>query len=196
MSGLDALKRLRGPWVDTRGAERRSVRVASIDDVVRELDRIESAAMPEGEGLRVTGNWSAGQILEHLAITIERSMDGFARPPLSARSLPAGLAKLAAKAERTRVVEREKRLKAILLGAEMSPEGPSVADAGELEPPMQSWTAQAAARLRVAIRRVQDGHSMERASPTAGPMTRAEWLEFHLRHAELHMAFIVLGEWR
>ncbi len=196
MTGADALKSLKTPWIDTRHAQRRDVRVASLDDIVAELDRIEPAAAPDGMGLRVTGNWSVGQILEHLAIAMERSMDGFGALPESAGAMPNGLAKLAAKAQRKRALDREHRLRSRLLTHAMSPGGPSVGSDGELAPPAQSWTPHGAARLRAAIRRVRDGHAMERPSPTAGPMTREEWMAYHLRHAALHLSFIVLGEWR
>ncbi len=196
MSGAEALKNLRAPWIDTRRAERRVVRVESLDDLVAELDRIEPAGAPEGEGLRVTGNWSVGQILEHLAITMERSMDGFASGPESAAAMPGGIANLAAKAQRKRALDREHRLRSRLLTHAMTPGGPSVGLGEELAPPAQAWTPHGAARLRAAVRRIREGHAMERASPTAGAMTRGEWMAFHVRHAALHLSFIVLGQWR
>ncbi|MEZ6165040.1 MAG: DUF1569 domain-containing protein [Phycisphaerales bacterium] len=48
---------------------------ASLADINAELDRFEAAH--SAGTIRTTGNWSAGQILEHCAIPIRFSMDGF-----------------------------------------------------------------------------------------------------------------------
>jgi hypothetical protein len=35
---------------------------------------------------------------------------------------------------------------------------------------------------------------LQPAHPLLGAMTRDEWREFHLRHAELHLSFFVLTD--
>ena len=48
----------------------------------------------------------------------------------------------------------------------------------------------ALAELRLAVLRLQ--HDTDRAShPVFGEMSLDEWDSFHLRHAELHMSFLV-----
>src|SRR5262245_13762660 len=115
-AGADAMKRLDTAFVDTRRAQRRAVALASFDELAREVERVERASRPDGEGLRVTGNWSAGQILEHLGKTIEKSMDGFAAAPASEGALPSGLARIAARVGRSQAAADESLLKVRLLG--------------------------------------------------------------------------------
>lgn len=194
-SGADALKHLSTPFVDTRTSPRRAVALASLDDLSHEVDRIEAASKP-GQGLRVTGNWSAGQILDHLARTIERTLDGFTTLPSSERPLPSGLARLPARAERARIAAAETALKSRLLSQPMQPCGPSAGLPGEIEPWTQVWTPDGAARLRTALGRIADKHPMLCPSPTMGRLTADEWARFHLRHAELHLSFVIHGEWR
>ena len=195
-TGADALRQLNTPRVDTRRAERRALSLASFDDLAREVDRIERASDPAGEGLRFTGNWSAGQIFEHIAMAIERSMDGFGALPASARPAPRALIAIAERSAHARALQAERTLRAALLSGPMSPAGPSIALPGELEPAEHVWTRDGAARLRVALSRLRDGHPMNKPSPTIGPLSPDEWTVLHLRHAALHLSFIILGQWR
>ena len=178
-TGAIALSALNTPRVDTRSAQRRDASPTSFDDLAREVDRIELCSTPDGSGLRVTGNWSAGQILEHLAKSIERSMDGFGALPLTPRA-----------------VQSQRARRAALLSGPMSPAGPSIALPGEIDPAEHVWTRDGAARLRVALSRIRDGHPMNRPSPTIGPLAPSDWASLHLRHAALHLSFIILGQSR
>ncbi len=193
-SGAEALARLTTARVDTRHAVRRAVVLARLDDLSREVERVEKAARAEGEGLRVTGNWSVGQIMVHIARLIERSMDGFGALPVSEHPLPGGLRAIAAKAQRAGDVAAERIARNRMLTTPMQPCGPSAALAGEIDPPMFVWTPDGAAQLRGALGRVRDKHPMDKPSPTLGRLSVDEWLAIHLRHAELHLSFITLGE--
>jgi len=51
------------------------LQVRSLDDSLRWLDRLEAAAR-----VTATGAWPMGAVLEHLAQSIEMSMDGFPSP--------------------------------------------------------------------------------------------------------------------
>lgn len=194
--GAEALARLTTARVDTRRAERRSLDLATLDDLAREADRIEHAARAEGEGLRVTGNWSAGQIMIHVARLIERSMDGFGALPISEHPIPTGLRAIAAKAQRAGDVAAERAARERMLAASWQPCGPSPALPGEIDPPVQAWTPDGAAHLRVVLGRIRAKHPMDKPSPTLGRLSADEWLAIHLRHAELHLSFIILGERR
>jgi hypothetical protein len=55
----------------TATSTRRRVRYASLDEVVTDAERAVSA------NSATTGNWSLGQILEHLATANEKTIDGF-----------------------------------------------------------------------------------------------------------------------
>jgi hypothetical protein len=50
-------------------------KVASLGDALRWLDRMQAAPSP-----RTTGAWPLGSVLEHLAQSIEMSLDGFPQP--------------------------------------------------------------------------------------------------------------------
>src|SRR5690606_35833994 len=66
-----------------RQADRRTLRFGSLDDIEAELDRIEQAHA--AGALRATGNWTPGQVLQHLAIFWAAAIDGFPaemKPPL------------------------------------------------------------------------------------------------------------------
>lgn len=194
--GATALAGLTAARVDTRRAERRSLTIATLDDLAREVDRVEQAARPEGEGLRVTGNWSAGQIMIHIARLIERSMDGFGALPVSEHPIPAGLRAIAAKAQRAGDVAAERALRERVLAGPMVAGGPSAALPGEIDPPVQAWTHDGAAHLRSVLGRIRAGHPMDKPSPTMGRLSQEEWKALNLRHAELHLSFIILGQRR
>ena len=195
-SVAEALARLTTARVDTRHAERRAVVLATLDDLSREVERVEKAASAEGEGLRVTGNWSVGQIMVHIARLIERSMDGFGALPVSEHPIPGGLRAIAAKAQRAGDAAGERIARNRMLTTPMHPCGPCAALVGEIDPPVFVWTPDGAAQLRAAVGRVRDKHPMDKPSPTLGRLSGDEWLAIHLRHAELHLSFITLGERR
>lgn len=190
---MDALAGLRGPRVDTRSCERRAVVIADVEAMACEVDRVERASRPGGAGLRVTGNWSAGQLMVHVARLIERSMDGFGAAPASERPVPRGVRSVAARAARSRDATLEQEVRATLVGCAMLPGGASAAGAGEVEPPALVWTQDGAAALRTAIVRIREQHPMDKPSPTVGRLTHEEWLRVHLRHAALHFSFILVG---
>jgi hypothetical protein len=194
--GAPALARLTTARIDTRHAERRALTLSTLDDLAREIDRIEHASRPEREGIRVTGNWSAGQIFEHLTRLIERSMDGFHELPASERPAPGGLRGIPVRAELAAATTAERALRTRLLAGPMQPGGPSMALPGEIEPPIQMWTNDGAARLRNVLGRIRAAHPMDKPSPTLGRLTPEEWTTLHLRHAELHLSFILLGQRR
>jgi hypothetical protein len=152
----------------TTTARRRPVRYQTFDEVLAEA---EAAA---ATGAATTGNWSLGQIFEHIAIALERSIDGFEftvgwplrllgryviKQRMLLRGMPAGI-----------------RLK----GSAMK----------ELVPPETSMEA-GLAHLRRAIARFQS-ETRRAAHPVFGPMTPDESTRMQLRHAELHMSFIAL----
>lgn len=63
--------------IDTRKAQRRELAFHCTGCLKSDLAQIEAA--DRAGTLRVTGNWTAGEILDHVAKTIEFSIDGF--PP-------------------------------------------------------------------------------------------------------------------
>jgi hypothetical protein len=155
--------------IDTaKVSDRRQLRFESLDDLVSEVDRLENA-----REIRTLGNWSAGQVLEHLATSLNKSIDGYKNPvpavfrvvlrlfmkqSFLTKPLSAGF-KLPAKAEAE-----------MWSGSASVPEG-----------------AQA---LRAAIGRLKSQTHRE-PHPVIGPLSVAEWNQFHCRHAEMHLSFLV-----
>src|SRR5262245_22438312 len=51
---------------------RRQLQFNSLDDIAAEVERLAVGKEP-----RALGNWSSGQVLQHLASTMDHSIDGF-----------------------------------------------------------------------------------------------------------------------
>src|SRR5436305_15072328 len=59
--------------IDTaRVGSRRELRFNSLDDIAAEVERLAAA-----KEIKTLGNWSSGQVLQHLAMTMQNSIDGF-----------------------------------------------------------------------------------------------------------------------
>jgi hypothetical protein len=145
---------------------RRKVQYASLDELLADAERI--AAGPH----TTLGNWSAGQIFEHLARAFNGSIDGMdmklawywpilgrlLRPFLMRGPMPAGM-------------KLTKHVHELLVP------GPTTTEAG-------------LASLRRAIER-QKTEVHREPSPIFGPMSREDWDKLHRMHADLHMSFIL-----
>ena len=126
--------------------------------------------MAAGE-YQTLGKWSFGQILEHLAVAFDCSVDGF---PFQA---PWVLRKLVAPFIKNRFITKP------------MPSGFKLpSKAGELLPGDVS-VEEGFAHLKQAIA----GYETETPNalhPMFGRMARQEWISLGLRHAELHMSFV------
>jgi len=148
-------------------SNRRPVQYASFDEVLADAERLVRAQAP------TTGNWSIDQILGHLAIAMERSIDGlrFGVPWY------------------VHVVGRY-FLKSWVLKHGMRPGFKLPAEGEQWAVPTAGGNPEAALeRLRTAIGRLRTEPARS-PHPVFGPLPRAEWDLLHLRHAELHMSFI------
>jgi hypothetical protein len=161
------------PIMPVNSGQRREVHLDTLDDLAAETERI-VAANSRGE-ITTSGNWSAGQILQHTARLITFSIDGF---PFQA-SLP------------TRILCRI--LKAIswewLLKEAFKPGRPL--PSATLAPDEHISTAAGAAILLEQLRRIRAGEKMRQLSPFEGYLTHEQWITAQLRHAELHLSYIL-----
>jgi hypothetical protein len=137
------------------------------------FDRIE-AIMPEVDRLlagHVTvGQWTLGAICDHLAKSINLTLD---MPP--------------ADAPPTRKQSVYRRL---FFRSPGFPEGQAIPLSTQVpEPDADPITASKA--LRNALARLIARSGPFPAHPVLGPMTRDEWLHFHARHAAHHLSFAV-----
>ncbi len=147
--------------------ERRRVEYATLAEF---LDDAEQTAAREHQ---TAGNWTYGQILEHLTTAINSSIDGFSfRGPWLIRKLVAPF------------------IKNSLLTKPIKPGFRLPKSAESYLPSADATTEDALKNLRTAIARIAV-EKPEAEHPLLGPLTDEEWKALHLRHAELHMSFVV-----
>jgi hypothetical protein len=157
-------------------AGRRLVRLQTIDDLAAEVERI-MAATAAGK-VKPLGNWSPAQILWHIGRLIELSFDGF---PFRYRRGPV-------------CITRALRLFAWrwLIALAFRPGFKNPPDAAVLEPEPSLTLDLAAAYLKQQLERIRRGERMTQECSVEGPYTHDQWVYIHLRHAELHLSFLVI----
>jgi len=151
--------------MSTATAPCRKVRYESFEQIVSDAER---AVRERSE---TTGKWSLGQILEHLAISNEKTIDGFGFQA----SLPI---RMVGPFFKKRLLER-----GLTPGFQLSKKASAALVPGETD-------AQAALdHLRQSFQRL---HSESKRSPHPflGRLSIDESNRLCLRHAELHMSFI------
>ena len=125
--------------------------------------------------LRTTGNWSAGENLDHIAIMWEYSLDGAppeAKVPFIIR-LIAPLMKRRATSGKT------------------LPAGFKIPQNASYMMPRSGCSFEdGLARLRKVLDRLDRGGQMTHASPAFGKLSHDEWMGLHLGHAQLHLGFV------
>lgn len=161
--------------IDTTGVKnRRTLRFDTLDAML--ADARACAGAPRLDHL---GNWSLGRALNHLAAWIEYPFVGFPPDLVIPDEMKAG----AAEAKPRLMLESMKpgeRLPGLAAGTLATEDVP---------------TAVGLARLEAAAARLGAGEPDDRLpvpDPYFGPVTRHEWTEINLRHAELHLSFFVL----
>lgn len=154
--------------IDTRTASgRRQVRYLAMDELLKDAEQMAACDS------RTVGNWTLGQILSHIAIAINM---GTEQAPMM---FPAPVRFLARLLMKKRVTEGP--LKA---GFQVPKRF-----ASRILPPPTS-VAEGLDALRSAIARWQ-AIPARCIHPIFGPLTAQEWEMLELRHAELHMSFVV-----
>ena len=153
--------------VDTgKVAGRRKLRFESLDEILREAERLAAA-----KNVKQLGNWSLGQVLKHLASAMHMSIDG-------AKSSPPWFIRLIGP------LLKKKVLKEMSAGFQL----PKAA-AEELIASPSTTTQDGIVSLRDAVQRMKS-NSQRKPHSVFGKMTNAEWDQLHFRHAELHLSFI------
>ncbi len=145
-------------------AGRRAVKYASLDELLADARRFSEIEFQK------LGNWSPGQIYEHLARTMNCSLDGFDM------TFPAPLRWIMSLFMKKRMLY--KSIPAGFKSTAKMVASDSIA------------TETGLANLEQAIHRHQ-GNPTYVLHPGFGKLTPEEWIAFHLRHAEMHMSFLI-----
>ena len=142
-------------------------RFNTLDDLRNAIERIECSQH------RTRGNWTVAQIYFHLAAAFEASVDG----------LPPGYPRF------VRFVVRP--LRSFVTRIRFPPCLPiPKAIASKLSPPQDADQPEQYQRILNAIDRFSNYEGTLSPHPVLGPLNRDEWIGFHLRHAQHHLAFI------
>ncbi len=150
--------------------QRRTVVYQTLEEFLEDVRRLVSADVV------TVGNWSFAQILEHLARAIDASIDGFSfRSNWLVRTLVAPL------------------LKNRLLTRPMKPGFTLPKRASHYLPQPDIDLGNAVSHLETAAQRLETTQPTA-AHPFLGRLSDREWLALHLRHAEMHMSFVVPGQ--
>ncbi len=148
---------------------RRTVRYSTLSEVVEDAQHLMA-------NHHTVGNWSFGQICQHLGRAMNCSFDGFGfTTPWYARWIIAPMVKnsFLTKPMKAGFKLPETAVKVLPDDSVSAEEGLRVLTAAVLRLSQEIPTA---------------------PHPFFGPMASEEVLQLHLRHCELHMSFIVAGE--
>ncbi len=140
--------------------------LADIEDKVQRI---------EHDNHQVLGKWTAAQNFYHLAAAFDASVEG----------LPAGFPIVARKLIRP--------MRWFITHIRFPPSIPIPESIrSKLEPPVKADFETQKHRLLVSIERFKAFEGQPPAHPVLGPLTRNEWIGFHLRHCQHHLSFIKL----
>ncbi len=151
----------------TKAATRRELHFTCLDDIRADVDKLAQA-----KELRHLGNWSPGQVLRHLAMTMDNSIDGF---PFRMPGILRFILRLTMK----------QRLLTKPMGAGFN----LPKRAAAMLPQPTSWE-EGLAGFRHALGRLKT-ETLRSPSPVIGPLTADEWEQLHCRHSELHLSFLL-----
>ena len=156
--------------IDTKAVlGRRNLHFQALDELVADAEMLVAAP-----SARTLGNWPLGQLLAHLATAINSSIDGIsAKAPWYLRLIGPFL-------------------KGRVLRNKMAPGFNIPREIETVFFPAVSSVQQGLQSLRTAVARLQS-ERMTARHPILGKLTHDEWRQLHLRHAELHLSFAVLG---
>jgi hypothetical protein len=150
----------------------RTLRFRTVAECVAEVNRI--CAAEKSGTLQTTGNWTPGQIMSHVSAFIEYGYVGFpiAPPPFFVRWIL--------------------RLRLSKMLRKGMPRGVRIPGIKEGTVGMQAMDAsEAAQRLLTSLERLDSSEEVKFNSPAFGPMSNRDRVQLNLRHAELHLGFLV-----
>ncbi len=145
---------------------RRDLHFRTLEEVLDDVRLIGSVPR------RTLGRWTDAQIVQHLAIAVDMSFDGYGfRSPFPIRFI-------------ARIIKNRILTGRMPSGVRLPRRGASM-----LPAPEATWDA-AVERLERAIGRFTNERPAQ-PHPVLGRLTTMEYELLHMRHAELHLSFIV-----
>jgi hypothetical protein len=160
--------------VEMSRPDRRQLRFSTTDEAVAEAELLVEA---EKEGrLQRCGNWTLGQVLGHLATWANFAFDGYpaeVHAPFFVRWI-------------VRMFRGQILRKGMMAGVRVGKVPGGTVGLDLLEP------EEGLRRFRAAMERLKSA-APTAANPVFGRMTHEQWIALNLRHAELHMSFLLHG---
>ena len=150
-------------------ANRRILHFDTIDQAIAEGERL--AGAEKAAKLHLIGNWSLGQIFDHLSSWVEHSYTGV---PIK---VPAPVRLV------MKLTMKKKMLYQPMRPGSKIPRVPNGTLWFEAIP-----TDQGLARFKAGYTRLKS-ECPQMPNALFGPMTSDEWVNLHLRHAELHLGY-------
>tara|TARA_R110002111_G_scaffold152699_2_gene219425 strand:+ start:256 stop:732 length:477 start_codon:yes stop_codon:yes gene_type:complete len=150
----------------TTAPNRQKLSFQTLDDITRFVEPLPAL------GAGSSGNWTAAQNIEHVALFIDTSIDGFTF------AVPAPI-RFAARMLRGRFLKK---------GFKPGIKPPAKA-AVHFAPRPDITMEEAVDHLIRSIERAK-ANKMTAVSPLFGAMDHEQWTQMHCRHAELHFSFI------
>jgi hypothetical protein len=147
--------------------QRRSIEFTTLDEVRADIE-----ALAAGSYVTV-GNWSFAQILDHLGSSLIASIDGF---PFKASWFVRWFV--------------APMIKNSILTNQMMPGFKLPKKFSSYLPSEECTMDEALPKVLAAIKRFDDEIPVA-DHPFFGKMASEEWMNLHVRHAELHMSFVV-----
>lgn len=164
----------RGEQVRTKAvAERRSLRFESVQDIRQELTRLEDAL--RAGRLRTLGNWTPGQVFNHLAMFISYAYEGY---PPGLRE-PGAALRLVFKLMKKRFLHKPMGAGIRIPGVPGGTVGTEPCSPDEGLRNLRAWLD----RLEASPPTI--------ANPLLGSLTHDEWRNLQCRHCELHLGFLL-----
>ena len=157
-------------------AGRRRLHFDTVDAALADVDGL--AVVQQQAKLRTLGNWTFGQILGHLSAWVDVS---YGDKPLNIPAMP-WMARVILPLMKNRILNKP------MTPGRHIPRvsgGTVYADPMPIEQGLSEFH-RTFNRLRV--------EAPTRNNPMLGPLTHEEWIKLHLRHAELHLSFLVPAE--
>jgi hypothetical protein len=147
---------------------RRELHFGSLEDIRADVEKLASA-----REIKTLGNWSAGQVFQHLSLVMHKSIDGFqAQFPWIVRALMGLL------------------MKKSVLNKPMTAGFKLPSSAAKELIPAETNLEQGLQSIRQGIQRLQT-ETKRVNSPFLGKMTLQDWTQLHCRHCELHLSFLI-----